>query len=158
MKKVLLVLCAVSTANLSLAAGLHDTLKANTAPQDSTKAVAHASDSTQVKKVAEGPHLDFAGKTEIDFGKIKEKGGKQVREFTFKNSGNRPLIVTKTMVSCRCVDVSCPKKPVLPGGKGQITVTYNPRKQSGVFHKAIQVYSNDPQTRHIIFVKGEVVE
>lgn len=117
-----------------------------------------AAKDTAQKKVVDGPSIDFGKKTEYDFGKIKERGGKQTGSLVFKNSGNKPLVITKVMVSCKCVSLDYPKKPVLPGAEGKITVTYDPKKQKGVFHKAIQVYSNDPQARHIVFVKGEVVE
>lgn len=113
---------------------------------------------TVIKKVVEGACLDFGKVTEYDFGRIKERGGKQSGSLTFKNSGNKPLVVTKVMVSCRCISLDYPKKPVMPGEEGKITVTYDPKKQKGVFHKAIQVYSNDSLARHIVFVKGEVVE
>ena len=109
-------------------------------------------------KVIDGACIDFGKVTEYDFGQIKENGGKQSGSISFKNSGNKPLVITKVMVSCRCINLDYPKKPVMPGGEGKITVTYDPKKQKGVFHKAIQVYSNDSTPRHIIFVKGEVVE
>lgn len=112
----------------------------------------------QKSPVVDGPCMDFGNDTEYDFGKIRESGGKQTGTFTFKNSGNKPLVVTKVMVSCKCVNITFPKKPVAPGAEGTITVTYDPKKQKGIFHKAIQVYSNDPQARFIVLIKGEVVE
>ncbi len=124
--------------------------------QDSAKVACR--DTTVQKRVVDGPCMDFGDDTEYDFGKIRESGGKQTGTFTFKNSGNKPLVVTKVMVSCKCVNITFPKKPVAPGAEGTITVTYDPKKQKGIFHKAIQVYSNDPQARFIILIKGEVVE
>lgn len=128
----------------------------NAAP-DST-AVAQVADSVATQPAPDGPRLDFGKITEYDFGKIEEKGGKQTYEFAFSNSGSKPLVITKAIVSCKCVDIVYPKKPVMPGEKGKIAVTYNPRKQKGVFLKTIQVYSNDPRNRQIVIVKGEVQE
>lgn len=113
---------------------------------------------TTIKEPVDGPCLDFGKQTELDFEQIKESGGKVKKEMTFKNSGNKPLVVTKVVVSCKCVSIDYPKKPVMPGDEAKISVTYDPKKQKGVFHKAVQVYSNDPQARHIVFVKGEVVQ
>ena len=113
---------------------------------------------TVANKVIDGACIDFGKVTEYDFGQIKEDGGKQSGSIESKNSGNKPLVITKVMVSCRCIILDYPKKPVMPGAGGKITVTYDPKKQKGVFHKAIQVYSNDSMARHIVFVKGEVVE
>ncbi len=122
------------------------------------KSAAPAQDSTVKKATADGARLDFGEITEYDFGKIKENGGKKTGSLTFKNTGNKPLVITKVMISCKCTSIDYPKKPVMPGASGKITITYDPKKQKGVFHKAIQIYSNDSEARHIIFTKGEVVE
>lgn len=124
-------------------------------PKDSLVVV---QDTTVNKIVVDGPYLDFGKNLEYDFGKISERGGKKTGSYTFKNSGNKPLVITKVMVSCKCISLGYPKKPVMPGEEGKITVTYDPKKQKGVFHKAIQIYSNDSSGRVVIFAKGEVVE
>lgn len=99
--------------------------------------------------------IDIAD-SEHDFGRVAEKGKKVSYDFTFRNTGDCPLVITRVASSCKCVDAGYTKRPVPPGGEGVITVTYNPRKQQGVFRKAIQVYSNDPDEMHIVIVKGEV--
>lgn len=93
---------------------------------------------------------------EHDFKTITDKA-KVTCDFEFVNEGSCPLVITKAMVSCKCISIDYSKKPIAPGAKGTISVTYNPKKQQGVFFKAIQVYSNDPVERRIITVKGKVV-
>ena len=164
MKKVLwfISVCAplaalVATAQQSVPSGDADI--ADLQPVDTVIAdVQHVDTTMAIQPPADGPKLDFGKISEHDFGKIPENSGKQYYEYNFINSGNQPLVITKTIVSCKCVDVEYPKKPVMPGEKGAIKVTYNPKKQKGVFYKAIQVYSNDPRNRLIIIAKGEVVE
>ncbi len=102
------------------------------------------------------PNLVFAV-SEHDFGEIKEEDGEVSFDYPFENTGTAPLILTKVIVSCRCTRADYSKKPVPPGGTGCVTITYNPRKQQGVFYKAIQVYSNSPERRQIIIAKGEVI-
>ena len=46
----------------------------------------------------------------------------------------------------------------MPGQEGEITVTYNPRHQSGTFNKAISIYTNVPGVRYIVTLRGEVMD
>ncbi|MCD7969288.1 MAG: DUF1573 domain-containing protein [Alistipes sp.] len=96
--------------------------------------------------------------TEYDFGMVREDGKKVSYDFVFRNTGTSPLVVTRIITSCKCVGTSYTRKPVPPGGEGTVTVTYDPKKQQGVFYKAIQVFSNAPEGVDIIVIKGEVVE
>lgn len=91
-----------------------------------------------------------------DFGLIAESGGKATRTVTFTNTGDEPLVVLRTKTICSCTTVSFSKKPVMPGGEGTITITYNPKKQAGTFHKEVLVYANIPDNRKIITIKGSV--
>ncbi len=96
-------------------------------------------------------------RTSYDFGKIGEKDGVVSVEFGFVNEGTLPLVITRAETSCTCTKVSFSKKPVPPGKKGTITVTYDPKKQSGKFYKAIQIFSNGADKRLIVTIRGEVV-
>lgn len=93
---------------------------------------------------------------EHDFGRIPQKGGRVSAEFWFVNTGSTPAVITDAKVSCKCTTVVYPKKPVMPGAREVIRVTYDPKGHGGVFLKAIQVLSSTPDKRQIITVKGEV--
>lgn len=101
------------------------------------------------------PEITFES-VEHDFGAIPENGKKVSYDYTFTNTGDRPLVITRVITSCKCVSTSFTKKPVPPGEQGVVTVTYDPKKQLGVFYKAIQVYSNASPKLSIIIAKGEV--
>jgi hypothetical protein len=60
--------------------------------------------------------------------------------------------------TCKGTRYEFSKKPVAPGQKGRITVSYNPKKQHGVFYKVIQVYTNCAQERVMLTIRGEVVQ
>lgn len=104
----------------------------------------------------EGPAIKFAV-GEYDFGRVSERGRKVSYDYVFTNTGTSPLVVTRAVTSCKCVSTSFNRRPIPPGGQGAITITYDPKKQQGVFYKAIQVYTNTPEKMHIIIAKGEVV-
>ncbi|MCD8071686.1 MAG: DUF1573 domain-containing protein [Alistipes sp.] len=107
--------------------------------------------------IASEPAVSFAV-TEHDFGLVREGRNNEVSyDFVLRNTGNSPLVLTRIITSCKCVTTSHTKRPIPPGGEGVVSVTYDPKKQQGVFYKAIQVFSNAPEGIHIIIIKGEVV-
>ena len=96
-------------------------------------------------------------KTEHDFGKIHEEAGKVTVNFTFKNEGMTPLVLSNVRASCGCTTPNWSKEPIEPGQTGTITVTYNPNGRPGRFQKTVTITSNakEPTTR--VYIKGEVI-
>lgn len=97
-------------------------------------------------------------KTEHNFGTVPEDGKKVSHTFEFTNTGSHPLLITRITTTCKCVNYSFSKKPIPPGGKGEITITYNPKKQEGVFYKVVQVFTNTVEERHMLTMRGEVIK
>ena len=90
-----------------------------------------------------------------NFGELQQGGEKVSHLFEFTNTGNAPLVVTRTKTSCRCITVKSPKRPVAVGEKGTIEVTYDP-KDAGVFNKSIEIHANIAGGYVTLFVTGEV--
>lgn len=94
-----------------------------------------------------------------DFGDVPRKGGNLVHDFPFVNNGNVPLVVTRVVTSCSCIKASFPRRPVAPGAKEYIRITYEPLKsEPGTFHKVIQIFSNAEGGLQVITVQGCSVE
>ena len=108
-----------------------------------------------VAMMAQTPVITF-DKTEHDFGKVDE-AGKISTEFTFRNEGMAPLILSNVKASCGCTTPIWPKEPIEPGQVGTITVQYNTNGRPGRFQKTITITSNasEPTTR--VYIKGEVI-
>ncbi|MDR2882611.1 MAG: DUF1573 domain-containing protein [Alistipes sp.] len=105
-----------------------------------------------------GPHFDFEI-TEHDFGDIEHSLPKVECRFRFTNDGTAPLVITKILTSCSCVKADYAKRPVPPGGEGEIVITYEvSKKEPGVFYKVIEVYSNSADRRNNLIVKGNATE
>ena len=64
-------------------------------------------------------------KTSHNFGQFSEKQPIQKCTFTFTNTGTAPLVINQAIASCGCTVPAYTKTPILPGKKGEITVTYN---------------------------------
>lgn len=90
-----------------------------------------------------------------DFGQI-EKGKPVSYEFTFTNTTDQTVMLTKVKPSCGCTATNYTKTPVKPGEKGTVTATYNAAAPSK-FHKTVTVTTNEENAAPIVLtIKGEV--
>lgn len=116
---------------------------------------------TFVAANAQKPIITFADKTH-DFGIASEEDNKITHVFTFKNTGDAPLVLNRVQASCGCTTPEWSREPIAPGGAGSITVTYSTAGRPGPFTKTISVSSNaDAQTLTIkgsVTPRGETVE
>lgn len=103
-----------------------------------------------------GAEITFE-KTTHSFGSIKEEDGKVTYVFKFINTGDEPLILSKVLSSCGCTAPTFTKEPVAPKGKGEISVTFNPKGRPGGFSKHLVVYANINSERCNIYIKGNVI-
>jgi hypothetical protein len=91
-----------------------------------------------------------------DFGKIDEAKGPVTVNFEFTNTGSQPLLVKQVHASCGCTSPNWSKEPVLPGKKGFVSATYNPKNRPGVFTKTVTVTSNASTPNKVLTIKGNV--
>ena len=94
-----------------------------------------------------------------NFGTITDKDPVQKCTFTFTNVGNAPLIINQAVASCGCTVPQYSKKPIMPGEKGSITVTFNSRGQfPSHFKKTVTVRSNGKIEMTRLYVEGTIAE
>ena len=103
------------------------------------------------------PTVRFDPKT-VNVGRVSATGGVVSRKFVCFNDSDRPMVVLKATTTCSCTKVSFSKKPIRPGQSSALTVTYDPRHQSGDFLKTVQVCTNQSAQPFIIVLKGTVTE
>jgi len=77
-----------------------------------------------------------------NFGDIKEGDviGKFIR---FRNDGTSPLVLSKVIANCGCIDVKYPDKPVKPGETGKLEVIFDTNGFYGRQVKFLKIFSND---------------
>ena len=92
-----------------------------------------------------------------DFGTIAE-GPAATYEFTFKNVGKEPLIITNAHASCGCTVPEFNQDPVLPGKTGKIKVTYNTQGRTGPINKTVFIKSNaaSDKAEYELYIRGTV--
>lgn len=96
---------------------------------------------TKSTEKKDGPVITFDKRTH-DFGDVIE-GDKPEHTYHFTNTGNEPLILTNVQVQCGCTTPKgWAREPIPPGGKGEITVSFNSTGRRGKNNKTVTVVSN----------------
>jgi hypothetical protein len=82
-----------------------------------------------------------------DLGKVKDGSVVEI-SWRFKNTGDKPLIVSNVNASCGCTVADKPEEPIAPGGEGVIRAKFDSKDRPGVQRKDVYVATNtsrDPQ-------------
>lgn len=98
-------------------------------------------------------------KVSYDFGTFSENNAVQHATFTFTNVGKSPLVINQAVASCGCTVPKYTQKPIAPGQKGEINVTYNGAgKFPGHFKKMVTVRTNGVPEMTRLYVEGVMTE
>ena len=92
-----------------------------------------------------------------DFGTIQEAKGPVSCTFEFTNTGDKPLLIIDAVASCGCTRPEYPTKPIKPGKKGKIKVTYSPIGRPGAFKKTVKVKTNGKERTITLRIVGAVI-
>lgn len=94
-----------------------------------------------------------------DFGRIPEKGGNVTHDFYFTITGTAPLVIVTVSASCGCTTPKFTEKPIAPGKREKISITYSPNQRPGEFSKNAYVRTNikGPNKKITLKIKGFVV-
>ena len=95
-------------------------------------------------------------KNSFDFGTIKQNDSVKF-DFSFKNTGDKPLIIRSVQASCGCTVPKWDANPVKPGATTKIQVVYKPKiTDIGIIKKSIAVNVNTDSIIHILYMNGNV--
>ncbi len=95
-------------------------------------------------------------KTVHDFGDFQIDDGPRSYTFTMTNNGDSPVVIQTVISSCGCTVPEWTKEPILPGGKGSITVTYSNDQGPYPFDKMLSVYVTGSAKPYVLRVRGVV--
>lgn len=98
-----------------------------------------------------------AEKTAHDFGNVEE-GVQATVTFTFKNTGNAPLVLNNVVASCGCTTPKWTNDPIAPGKEGVITAIYDSKGRPGNFTKTITVSHNGEGGTDYLTIRGNVIK
>ena len=116
-------------------------------------------DSMAQPALAHGAQAMRFDRTRIETGPIGEDDGPKSFVFTWRNIGDKPLVITRVRTTCGCAVPTFDKRPVKPGEKASVTVTYHPKGHPGSFARKIflftQLAGNAPSAT--LELAGEVI-
>lgn len=88
---------------------------------------------------AKKPQLLEFETLEHDFGTVGESADPVVVNYNFINTAAEPVAVLSVSTGCGCTRPDYPVRPIEPGGKGTIKITFLPKGQQGSVSKSIIV-------------------
>ncbi len=127
---------------------------------DITPVAKQADDLTKVlEDSANFTTIDWLDSTYQDLGKVEEGQVVDVA-FRFKNTGDKPLIVTKVSTSCGCTTITeKPNEPLTPGQEGVIKAKFDSKNMAGERTREVYVNANTKKgTSHVLILRVGVVK
>ena len=101
--------------------------------------------------------IEFAKKVH-NFGKVSVNDGAQKCSFDFTNTSDKPVVINNIISSCGCTTPIWPKKPIMPGEKGKVEVTYLNDQGPYPFDKTLTVYTSASTKPIILRITGLAYE
>lgn len=141
--KNIVVICML----LGLAAGTYSCRKKGEQPPNAAYEAKMLKDTTTIQ---------FLDSTVSYFDTINE-GDKVERDFRFKNTGDKDLIIVRAFGSCGCTVPEYPKEPIKPGAEGKIHVTFNSAGKHDEQSKSVTLVCNTPARNEMLYLKGFVI-
>jgi hypothetical protein len=109
-----------------------------------------------IPKDGKYPEMTFATK-DHDFGTI-EADSKVNYSFTFKNTGQADLIISRAVGSCGCTIPEYPKDPIKAGESGKIDVSFNSANKHGNQQKSVTIYTNTKAGVESLYITASIKE
>jgi hypothetical protein len=102
--------------------------------------------------------LQWVDSATQDLGTIKEGSIVEI-SWKFKNTGDKPLIVSDARGTCGCTIADKPKEPIAPGQEGTIKARFNSQGQGPEAHKTVSVDANTKgQTMHYLTFTAHITK
>lgn len=137
-------------------AELESRLKELEGSNGGVKATPTAAEVTPSNEKPDGPLPVLAfQETEFDFGTIKE-GDVVEHTFTFKNTGEAPLIIQSADPSCGCTAPDWSKEPIPAGGTGYVKARFDSNGKPNLQNKTITVKANTWPQQTVLRFKAMV--
>jgi len=88
------------------------------------------------------PKAEFTSQT-VDFGTVIE-GTVCKYTFKFRNTGNKPLIITNVSVTCGCTVPRWSQEPIPAGDTSSVFIEFNTFNKMGLVEKGVNLTTNQP--------------
>jgi len=136
MKKILFVWSVVI---LAAACNSNDKTAAN--DKSKTDSLSEAQKNNAITDSVNYTTIEWVDSTNHNYGKIKEGQVLDV-SFKFKNTGNKPLVISSVTASCGCTVPEKPENAFAPGEEGVIRAKFDSNGKVGMQQKTVYVKAN----------------
>lgn len=94
-----------------------------------------------------------------NLGKVAETDGTVKLRFEYTNIADKEVTLLDVHTQCGCAQPEFNRKPVKPGGKGVVEVTFDPKDRYGDFSIGLTVIADNGDYRkfNTLIVKGDVI-
>lgn len=154
MKTIKIILCLLITANFSCN-DLAEKVETKKEERISAKLVNNPITAQEVKQDGSLPELSFENLLH-NFGEIIQ-GESVSHQFVFINTGGGDLIISNAKGSCGCTVPKWPRKPIAPGEKAEIKVTFNSNGREGKQKKTVTLVTNAIPNTIVLTITGLVI-
>ena len=129
---------------------------ARAATEVTTDATAKASAAVTDAVAPSGPTTAMSFDENVfNFGTVTE-GEKVKHTYSFKNSGDEPLILSNAVGSCGCTVPQWPREPIAPGASGEIVVEFNSQGKPGERDQKVTITANTVPAQTVLSLQGTV--
>ncbi len=112
---------------------------------------------TAIEPIQEGPATELLFEAmEHDFGQVLQ-GSENPHVFKFRNTGDVPLLISKTVGSCPVHRALLRQDPILPGEESEIHIVYKPGKQQGQQFKTVTITANTDPIQTVLRISADVL-
>jgi hypothetical protein len=128
---------------------------AATGTSQSAEAVPQSSNAAVTTDAASFTTIQWLDSTHQDLGKVKEGSVVEV-SWKFKNTGNKPLIISNVNPGCGCTVADKPEEPIAPGGESIIKAKFDSKDRVGSQRKDVYVTANTGTDQQVLSFAVEV--
>jgi hypothetical protein len=100
-------------------------------------------------------YISFQNKT-ADVGIVSEDGSALMYTFDFVNTAEKTFSIIAVKPSCGCTTPNFSKNPISIGGKGFVSVRFDPKGRPGYFSKTLSVITDYNAEPIVLTIRGTV--
>lgn len=94
---------------------------------------------------------------QFNFGTVYEEEGSVYHIFMFRNDGNEAVSMAFANPSCKCITANFSKNKVMPGGTGEVEITFSPSGSMGETFRSVELVNSKNQLMGVLEITANVI-
>lgn len=93
----------------------------------------------------------------FNFGTVYEEEGSVYHIFMFRNDGNEAVSLAFANPSCKCITANFSKNKVMPGGTGEVEITFAPSGNMGETFRSVELFNSKNQLMGVLEITANII-